>query len=91
MSIEDQLKRVEIIKPEKNISGTIQLGSTVVLKINEVQKTFQILGPQETDPKNNRISNESPLGAALMGHKEGDEIIIKTIRGEQKYKILEIK
>ncbi len=91
LSIEDQLKRVQVIKPEENISGTIQLGSTVILETNDSKITFQILGPQETNPTKGCISNESPLGAALIGHKKNDEIIIKTPSGEQKYKILEIK
>jgi transcription elongation factor GreA len=91
LSIEDQLKRVKIIDPSQNTSNTIQLGSTVTLEINGTKKTFQILGAQETNPTQGSISNESPLGTALIGHAKGEEVTIKTLRGEQKYKILEIK
>jgi transcription elongation factor GreA len=95
LSIEDQIKRAEVITTGKNAGGTIQLGSTVTLGVvpasEKKQKTFQIVGPHETDPTKGRISHKSPLGAALIGHKKGDVIVIKTEGGTREYKILEIK
>ena len=90
-NIEDQLKRVVVIEPDRNISGTVQLGSTVVVEINGVQKTFQILGPHETDPANGRISYKSPLGAALINHTKGGMITVKTESGAKIYRIVEIR
>ena len=90
-NLEDQLKRVVVIEPDRNISGTVQLGSTVVVEINGVQKTFQILGPHETDPANGRISYKSPLGAALINHTKGGMITVKTESGAKIYRIVEIK
>jgi len=90
LKIQDQIKRAVIIKTGANTSGKIQLGSTVVLK-NKDQKTFQIVGPQETNPSMGRISHQSPLGSALLGHRKGDTVTIKTERGQQEYTILEIR
>ncbi|MDE2079659.1 MAG: GreA/GreB family elongation factor, partial [Patescibacteria group bacterium] len=71
LHIEDQIKHAEIIK--SGPSSTVRIGSTVVLAMDG-QKIFEIVGPHETDPERGRISFESPLGSALMGHKEGDNI-----------------
>ncbi len=90
-TIEDQLKRVEIITSGKNIAGTIRLGSTVILDTSAGEKTFQIVGPRETDPARGRISHLSPLGAALLNHKKDNIVTIQTGTGPQKYRILEIK
>ncbi len=97
--IQEQLKRVVVISEGPNTSGEVQLGSIVVLESDDsaessqanVRRTFQIVGSHETDPAHGRISNESPLGAALMNHKNGDHIRIQTGNGIRKYKILEIK
>lgn len=94
LSIADQIKRAEIITPGPNASGTVQLGSTVTLhsdKANEKEKILQIVGPHETNPTNGRISHKSPLGAALLDHKKGDVVTIKTENGSHEYKIIEIK
>ena len=92
--LEDQLKRVIIIKPGVNAQGTVQLGSTVVLETGGGRKTFQIVGPRETDPASGRISHVSPLGAALMGHKKGDSVTIQPRVGAgnspQTYRVVEV-
>ena len=90
LSIEEQLKRVQLIKPGGNAGGTIGLGSTVVIESNGVRSTFQILGPHETNPGKGRISFESPLGAGLMRHAQGETVTIKTPNGPKEYKIIEI-
>ncbi len=92
-SLEDQLKRVTIILTGPNTSGTVQLGCTVVLESEDQKKqtTFQILGPYETNPGAGRISHQSPLGAALMGHKVDDTVSIETENGTRIYRIVAIK
>jgi transcription elongation factor GreA len=101
--LEDQLKRAVAITSGRNTEGTVQLGSVVVVvavngtdkkdnvKISGAQKTFEILGPMETSPGEGRISNRSPLGAALMGHVTGDVITIQTANGSREYKITEVR
>jgi len=91
LSTENQLKRAEIITPGRNTAGTIQLGSTVLLESKEgTRKIFQIVGPYETKPEAGRISHQSPLGAALISHKEGEAVTIQTKNGSQEYRVLEI-
>lgn len=93
--LEDQIRRAVVIEPGRNISGTVQLGSTVMLETGGAQKTFQILGPNETDPAHGRISYKSPLGAALINKREGDIVTVNPPSGEtgvsREYKIIEIK
>ena len=85
--IEDILQNADIIKPTK--SSTIRVGSTVVLK-NGSEVTYRIVGPVEADPLEGKISNESPIGSALMGKKEGDAVTITTPKGEISYEIVKI-
>lgn len=87
--IENILQNVEIIKKPKGDSK-VQLGSTVTLKDGDI-KTFQVVGTVEADPLNGKISDESPIGKALLGKKVGDEVEIKTPADATIYKITEIK
>lgn len=82
--IEHILLNVELITKPKGDSK-VQLGSTVTLKDGET-KTFQVVGTVEADPMNGKISDESPIGKALMGKKVGDEVEINGHR----YKVAEI-
>lgn len=91
IGIEDRIKRSVVIKKDPGATGSVQIGSTVVLEIKGKQKTFEILGSYETDPARGRISFQSPLGAALLGHMVGEDIIVETPGGAQEYRILEIR
>ena len=71
--------------------GIVKLGSSVVLKMSDGLETFRIVGPYETNPSLGRISFQSPLGAALMNHKKGDIVAIKTPVGSKNYIIIDIK
>lgn len=82
--LEDILKNADIIKP--NHSSTIGVGSTVHLE-NGKKVTYQVVGPVEADPLEGKISNESPIGAALMGKKVGDKVTITTPKGQVVYSI----
>src|SRR5438045_4083351 len=76
--IEHILKNVKVIVVPKNDSKVV-LGSSVKLKTEDGKsKEFQIVGTVEADPLNGKISDESPIGKALIGKKEGDEVEIKT-------------
>jgi transcription elongation factor GreA len=83
--IQNILMNAEIIKAPKGDSK-VQLGSTVKLKDGGKAKEFQVVGTVEADPLNGKISDESPIGSALMGKKVGDEITIK----DTVFKITEI-
>lgn len=88
--LEDMLNNAVII-PECGSGTCVQIGSQVTVGINGQQKTFQILGSQETDPAKGVISHSSPIGSALIGHKTGDEIIVIINEQKIKYKILKIE
>jgi transcription elongation factor GreA len=92
MQIEQMLKNAEIIEsPSSN--GIVALGSIVIVveKGSKDQEEYQIVGPAEADPAKGRISNESPVGRALMGKKKGDPIVVKTPAGERQLKLIDIK
>ncbi|MGC9968905.1 MAG: transcription elongation factor GreA [Minisyncoccia bacterium] len=91
LEIEDQIKRVALIATGPSASDKVQIGSTVVLKADGAEKTFQIVGSDESDPARERISYQSPLGAALIGRAKGDDVTIKTVDGPRTYRIIEIR
>lgn len=85
--IEDILMNAEEIKAKK--SNKVQLGSTVEIK-NGKTATYHIVGPVEADPLNGKISNESPLGVALLDKGVGDKATITTPKGDTTYTIFSI-
>ena len=85
IEIEDILMNCELIKPKK-AGGSVHVGSTVELH-NGKKVTYTIVGPVEADPLEGKISNESPIGAALMGKKAGDKVTIETPKGSTTYTI----
>jgi transcription elongation factor GreA len=88
--IEHILKNVQVITAPKSDSKVV-LGSTIKLKTEDGKtKEFQVVGTVEADPLNGKISDESPIGKALMGKKEGDEVEIKTPVETAAYKIVDI-
>ncbi len=90
--IEAILKNAKIIEDEIIDTDSIHVGSKV--RIFEVaydeENVYHIVGSTEADPKQNRISDESPIGKAILGHKAGDTVDAETPAGIVKIKILEI-
>ena len=86
--IEDILMNAEEIKVKK--SSKVHLGSTVEIK-NGKAYTYTIVGPVEADPLSGKISDESPIGKALIGKAVGDEVVISTPKGDTKYKVVSVK
>ena len=88
--LEQTLRDAQIIQKSSQ-KDTISIGSTVsVIKSNGEKAVYQIVGSHEVDPDNGRISNESPIGAGLLGHQAGEEVTIETLNGPAKYKITSI-
>lgn len=87
--IEHILQNVEIIKAPKGDSK-VMLGSHVTLKGAAVKREFQVVGTVEADPLNGKISDESPIGQALLGKKVGEAVEIKTPAETMTYKIAAI-
>ena len=84
--VEHILQNVEVISKPKGDSK-VQLGSTVKLTANGTVKEFQVVGTVEADPLSGKISDESPIGQALLGKKLGDEVEIKTPSETNSFKI----
>jgi len=88
LDIEQKIKNAEVI--EKHHSNIIEAGATVEVENEGDKMTFEIVGSDESDPANGRISIDSPIGASLAGHKSGNVISIATPGGKTEYKILKI-
>ena len=89
--LEHILANVQVIAaPQKN--GKVVLGSRVKLKSanGKVAKEFQVVGTVEADPLEGKISDESPIGQALIGKKQGDDVEIKTPAETTTYQIVDI-
>ncbi|MEO7904794.1 MAG: transcription elongation factor GreA [Candidatus Saccharimonadales bacterium] len=86
--IEEILLNADIIKAVK--SSKVILGSNVELKIGDKTVKYTVVGPVEADPMAGRISNESPIGVALMGKQVGDNVTITTPKGEIAYEVTAI-
>ena len=89
LEVENILSNVEVIK-KPSAGGKVQLGSTVKLSGEGKTKEFQVVGTVEADPLNGKISDESPLGQALLGKKEADSVEIATPNDTSTYKIVSI-
>jgi transcription elongation factor GreA len=95
--IENRIAELEeIVRQAALISKSSQqevaeIGSVVIAAKNGDKIKFTIVGSNEADPTEGKISNESPLGKAFLGHKAGDSITVKTPGGEAVYKIIGIE
>jgi len=89
-NLEYMLENAKII--EKKKSSTINMGSTVTISYIEdnEEEVYKIVGSMEADPFNNKISNESPIGNAIMGKKVGDTISVESPTGNYEIKIVKI-
>ena len=84
--LENMLRNVVVIE-EGGRGGVIGVGSSVEVQDEFGKQSFTIVGPAEVDVANGRISLESPVGKALLGHKVGDEVEVQSPAGSRKVKI----
>lgn len=88
--IEAVLRNAQIV--EKTHTDTVSVGSHVTVQEEDfAPETYHIVGAKEADSRNGKISNESPIGSALMDHKVGDVVEAATPGGKIKFKILKIE
>ncbi len=88
--LEETLKQAVIIE-KSGSANTVSVGSKVILKKGGQSFTYIIVGSNETSPEEGKISNESPLGQSLLGHKVGDRVSVKTPDGEVIFTVDAIK
>lgn len=89
--LEDILSRAVLISHSN--TSFVDVGSTVIAKKEGITEllSFLIVGKEEANPSEKRISNESPLGRALIGKQKGAQVVVFTPKGECRYQILDIK
>ena len=88
--LEELLKQAVVIRDSRVSNGAVKLGSKVTLRIKEKEETFMLVGEWEADPKEKKISHESPLGKALIGKRVGEKIEVEAPAGRITYNIISI-
>lgn len=98
--LESRINEIEAILQNYKLIDETELSSDVVNRASRVtirdvklkeDFTYQIVGPQQADPIKGRISDESPVGKALLGHKKGETVEVEAPAGKLKYKIIDIE
>ena len=91
--LEERLAAARVIEKRDISKDVVSVGSTVRLRDVDAKQTveYRIVGSAEANPAELKLSNESPVGKAILGHKKGETVEVTTPRGSLKYKILEIK
>lgn len=89
-TLEGMIRNAVVIEDEPREKGVVGVGAKVTVATDEGEETYDIVGPAEADPRIGRISNESPLGRALLGHRAGEEVEWTSPSGTSRVKILAV-
>ncbi len=91
--LEELIKNAEIIDESELRADVVNLGSTVLVYDYDMEEEveYSIVGTNESDPMKGKISDRSPIGAAMMGKRAGDEFVSVTPAGELKFKIIKVE
>ena len=91
--LEERLLSARVITKKEISKDTVSVGSKVRIRDVAAKQTFEyhIVGSAEANPAENKLSNESPVGKAIMGKKKGEIVEVAAPRGARKFKIMEIK
>jgi transcription elongation factor GreA len=92
-TLEERLLHARVITKKDIAKDVVSIGSKVRLRDLDAKRTveYRIVGSAEANPAENKLSNESPVGKAIMGHKKGEVVEVAAPRGALRYKIMEIK
>ena len=92
-TLEERLRNARVITKKDVAKDVVSIGSKVKLRDIAAKQTFEyrIVGSAEANPAENKLSNESPVGKAIIGKKKGETVEVSAPRGSMKFKILEIK
>lgn len=94
VELEKMISNAKIIKDDKKGADSVQIGTTITVQNiteNDEPETYTIVGSTEANPVEHKISNESPIGSALLEKKKGDVVKVKVPAGVFEYKIIKIK
>ena len=91
--LEERLVRARLIEKEDVPKGVVAIGTKVRLRDLDAKETveYEIVGSAEANPAENKLSNESPVGKAIIGRKKGETVEVSAPRGSLKYKIMDVK
>jgi transcription elongation factor GreA len=90
--LENLLRRAVIIEPSDAPRDVVAIGARVTVQEEDYEpEVFSMVGATEADPRNGKISYESPIGNALMDHRVGDQVEVQTPGGRTRFKILKIE
>ena len=91
LTLENMIKNAVLIPDDRKPSGKVEVGSKVTIKDSSGKEhTYTIVGSSEADPSQGKISNESPVGQALLGRKERQQARVQTPSGSIKYTVVKI-
>ena len=92
-TLEERLRNARVISKKDIAKDVVSIGSKVKLRDIDAKQTveYRIVGSAEANPSENKLSNESPVGKAIIGKKKGETVEVAAPRGSMKFKILEIK
>lgn len=91
LELEEQVKNAQIIEESDTAKGVIQIGSVVTMKrVGSEAHEYTIVGSTEADPMAHKISNESPVGEAIIGKKAKDKVKVKAPGGAFEYEISKV-
>jgi len=93
IQLEERLTRARLIEAEDVPKGIVALGTRVRLRDLDAKETIEyvIVGSAEANPREQKLSNESPVGKAILGKKKGETVEVSAPRGSLKYKIMDVK
>jgi transcription elongation factor GreA len=93
VQLQERLSRARLIQPEDVPKGVVAVGTRVRLKDVDANQTIEyvIVGSAEANPREQKLSNESPVGKAIIGKKKGETVEVAAPRGSLKYKIMDVK
>ena len=92
-TLEERLASARVVNKKEIPTGVVAVGTKVRLRDVDAGETieYQIVGSAEANPAEHKLSNESPVGKAIMGHKKGETVEVAAPRGSLKFKIMDIK
>lgn len=91
--LENILKHAQLIKEDAAPANVVAIGRTVIIQEEDMdtKETYTIVGSREADPVNGRVSNESPMGKALLGKKAGQKVKVESPGGQITFKIIKVE
>ncbi len=93
VQLQERLRRARLIESQDVPKGVVAVGTRVRLRDLDAKQTIEyvIVGSAEANPREQKLSNESPVGRAILGHKKGETVEVAAPRGSLKYKIMDVK